>query len=72
MIGALISLIVWLVVVGILYWLVIWVIDAVPIPDPPARFIKIALTVLMVIVVVLLILQLVGIDVGPDMPRLAQ
>jgi hypothetical protein len=65
MIAALINLIIILLVVGILYWLLIWVIQSVPIPDPPARLIRIALTVLMVIIVVLLLLNLIGIDIGP-------
>jgi hypothetical protein len=71
MIIALINLIVWLVVVGILYWLVVWIIDAIPIPDPPARMIKIVLMVLLVIVVILLLLNLIGVQTGMDLPRIA-
>ena len=70
MIVALINLIIWLLVLGILYWLVIWIIQAIPIPDPPARMIRIVVTVLIVIVAVLLILRLVGVDAGLDLPRL--
>ena len=70
MIVALINLIIWLLVLGILYWLVIWIIQAIPIPDPPAKMIRIVVTVLIVIVAVLLILRLVGIDAGLDLPRL--
>jgi glucan phosphoethanolaminetransferase (alkaline phosphatase superfamily) len=70
MIIALINLIVWLVVVGILYWLVLWIIDAIPIPDPPARMIKIVLMVLLVIVVILLLLNLIGVQTGMDLPRI--
>ena len=44
-------------VLGLLYWLVIYVIDTIPIPDPPARIIKIALMVLMVLVIIVLLAQ---------------
>ena len=71
MIAALINLIVYLLVVGLLYWLVLYVIDTVPIPDPPARIIKIALMVLMVLVVILLLLQMIGGVSGIDLPKLA-
>jgi len=71
MIAALINLIVWLLVLGILYWLAIYVINAIPIPDPPARIIKIALTVLICIVAVLVILNVFGLGGGLDMPKIA-
>ncbi len=70
MIGALINLIVWLLVLGILYWLAIYVINAIPIPDPPARIVKIALTVLICIVAVLVILNVFGLGGGLDLPRI--
>jgi len=70
MISALITLIVYLLVIGLLYWLVIYVIDTVPIPDPPARVIKIALMVLMVLVIIALLLQLLGGNTGLNLPRI--
>lgn len=70
MIPALINLIVWLLVIGIIYWLVIWLIDSIPIPDPPARLIKIALMVIMVLIVILLLLNLIGVQTGMDLPRI--
>jgi len=71
MIGALIQLIVWLLVIGILYWVVLYVLDAVPIPDPPNRIIKIVLTVVIALVAVLVILNVFGLaPSGLDMPRL--
>ena len=72
MIGALITLIIYLLVLGLLYWLVIYVLDSVPIPDPPNRIIKIALMVLMVIIVIVLLLNLIGVGIGNDihLPKL--
>jgi len=71
MIPALINLIVWLLVVGILYWLVIYIIDTVPIPDPPARIIKLVLLVVLAIVVILMLLDLIGVQTGMEMPKVA-
>jgi hypothetical protein len=72
MIGALITVIVYLLVLGLLWWLVNYVLDSVPIPDPPNRIIKIALMVLMVIIVIVLLLNLIGVGIGNDihLPRL--
>ena len=70
MISALVTLIIYLLVLGLLYWLVNYIIDTVPIPDPPARIIKIALMVIMVLVVVVLLLNLLGMGTGLDLPRI--
>ena len=71
MISTLVTLIVWLLVIGILWWLLIYVLDAVPVPDPPNRMIKIVVTVLMVLAIVLVILNVFGVDTGVDMPKLS-
>ena len=64
MISGLINLIVWLLVVGILYLLVVWVIDSIPIPDPANRIIKLVLGVVLALIVILALLDLVGIGTG--------
>jgi uncharacterized membrane protein len=69
MIPALIQLIIWLLVVGILYWVAVYVIDNF-IPDPPARIIKVVLIVVIALVAVLMLLNLVGVNTGVDMPKL--
>ena len=72
MIPALINLIVWLLIVGILYALVVWVIDSIPIPQPANRMIKIVLVVLIALVIILLLLDLVGMGGGGiDLPKIA-
>jgi hypothetical protein len=68
MIGALINLIIYLVILGILYWLLIYVVDNF-IPEPPARIIKVVGVVVIAIVAVMLLLQLVGVDMG-GIPRI--
>lgn len=70
MIGALISLIVWLLALGILYWIVIYVLDAVPIPDPPNRIIRVVLAVVLALVVLLVLLDLLGLHTGVNFPRI--
>jgi len=69
MIGALISLIIYLLIVGLLYWFAIYVIDAIPIPDPPNRIIKIALMAVVVLSIVVLLLNLLGVG-GVGLPKL--
>ena len=48
MIPALIQLIIWLLIVGILYWLVVYVVDNF-IPDPPGRAIKVVVLVVLLV-----------------------
>ena len=70
MISALVTLIIYLLVLGLLYWLVIYIIDTVPIPDPPARIIKIALMVIKILIIIVMLLNLLGIGTGLDLPRI--
>lgn len=70
MIGALISLIVYLLIIGLLYWLIDYIIKTIPIPDPPARIIRIALMILLVLVIIVLILNLFGGVAGVNIPEL--
>ena len=70
MIATVITLIIYLAVIGLLYWLVIWVIDAIPIPDPPARIIKILAMVVLVLIVIVLLLNLIGANTGINLPKL--
>lgn len=71
MISALITLIIYLLVLGLLYWLVIYVVDTIPIPDPPARIIKIALMVLMVLVIIVLLLNMLGGGTSLNIPKIS-
>jgi hypothetical protein len=72
MISALITLILYLLIVGLLWWLVMYVIDAIPIPDPPARVIKIAMMVLLVLIIIALIVNLFGLSTGGmNLPKIS-
>lgn len=71
MISALITLNIYLMVLGLLYWLVIYVIDTIPIPDPPARIIKICLMVLMVLIIIVLLLNILGGSTSLNIPKIS-
>jgi hypothetical protein len=70
MITALVTLIIYLIILGLLYWLVLAVLDAVPLPDPFAKIVRIALLAIMVLVVIMLLLNLIGVSTGLELPRL--
>jgi hypothetical protein len=70
MISGLISLIVWLLVVGILYLLLVWVLDSVPIPQPANRIIKLVAVVVICIIAILLLLNLIGMGGDLRMPQI--
>lgn len=58
MINQLIWLLIYVVCIGLLCWLIYWVVDTIPIPDPINRFIKIAVVVIGVIALILLLLKI--------------
>lgn len=58
MINQLIWLLVYVVCIGLLCWLIYWVVDTIPIPDPFNRFVKIAVVVIGVIALVMLLLKI--------------
>jgi hypothetical protein len=61
--------VVYIVVIGVVLWLLNYLIDSVPLQDPFRRVAKIALTVIGVLIIILLLLNFVGVlEGGP--PRL--
>ena len=69
MIGTLLSLIVYLLVLGVLLWLVFYVLAQFPPPEPIARIVKVVITIIAVLIALALALQLLG-GVGISVPRL--
>lgn len=63
MIAQLINLLIYLMVVGIILALVLWVIDAVPVPQPFHRIIRIVAIVVAALILILLLLGLIGVTV---------
>jgi hypothetical protein len=74
MIAALINLIVYLLIVGILLALVYWVIDVIPLPEPINRIAKVVIVVISAMIVILLLLQLLGVggSGGVALPKLVE
>ena len=70
MIGALVTLIVYLLVLGVLWYLIEYIINTLPIPDPPARMVRIAVVVLFCLIIIVLLLSLIGVSTGIDLPRI--
>jgi len=70
MISALFTLLIYALVLGVLWWAVDFAIANIPVPDPPARFIRIAMVIIFALVFVALLLGLVGGSTGLDLPRL--
>lgn len=70
MIGSLITLIVYVIVLALLWWVINYVLDNFPLPEPANRLVRVAVVVLIVIIAVFLILGLFGIagGIGP-VPR---
>ena len=69
MISTLLTLVIYCLVLGLIVWLVHYVIDVIPISEPFARIAKILVIVVAVIIIILLLLSLI--DGGPArLPRL--
>jgi hypothetical protein len=69
MVGVLITILIYIVVLGILWFAIDYAIKNVPIPDPPARFIRIIVVVIICLIIIGLLLSLVGVG-GIDLPRI--
>ena len=69
MIGALITLIVYIIVLAVLWWLVNYVLENFTLPDPLSRMIRVAVTVIFVLIGVFMLLGIFGIG-GFEVPRL--
>ena len=69
MIGAIINLIIYLLILGILYYLFVYVVDQF-VPEPPQRILKVAAIVFFCIIVILLLLDLVG-GGGINLPKIS-
>lgn len=70
MIGALITLLIYVIVLGIAYWVIDYVILNVPVPDPFARIARILMVVIFALILIGLLLNFVGVNTGLDLPRI--
>ena len=70
MISALITLLVYLLILGILWYVVDYVIRTLPVPDPPARLIRIVIVVIFCLILIMLLLNMLGVGTGLNLPKL--
>jgi cation transporter-like permease len=68
MIISVVNILLYLIVVGLLGGLAYYIVDAVPIPQPFNKLIKLAVIVVCVLIVILLLLQLAGSFGGVRLP----
>ena len=71
MITSLIMLVVYIIVVGLVFWLLNYLIDNVPLDEPFRRIAKIALMVVGILILILILLQFAGVIDG-GLPRLGR
>jgi hypothetical protein len=70
MITGLILLVVYIVVIGLIVWLLNYLVDAVPLAPPFNRVAKVVIIVVAVLIVIMLLLNFVGALDGGGIPRL--
>ena len=71
MIAAIINLIVYIVVIGVLYAVFVYAVDNL-LPDPPARIVKVVCVILLALALILILINMLGGGAGLDMPKLVQ
>jgi hypothetical protein len=69
MITSLVYFVIYVVILGLIAGLLIWLVDAVPVPQPFNRVAKIVITVLGVLILILLLLNLAGLVEPPGRMR---
>ena len=60
MIGQLVQLVVYLLVVGAIVGLLIWLVDYIPVPEPFNKWIKVVIIVVSVLIIIFVLLGLIG------------
>ena len=65
MITALVYFVIYLLILGVVAWLLIYLVDSVPMFGPFRQIARVVITVVAVIILILLLLNLVGMVDGP-------
>jgi hypothetical protein len=69
MIGTLITLIIYVIVLSLLWWLVNYILDNFPLPDPANRLVRVAVTIIIVLAAIFLLLGVFGVGGIEGVPR---
>jgi hypothetical protein len=72
MISALINLLIWIVILGLLLWVFLYALENIPLPEPFGRVARVIVVVVFVLILILLLLQLVGVGGDLRLPRLTE
>lgn len=64
MVASLIQLVIWIIVVGLIFWVLNYLVDTLPLPEPFHKVAKVILAVVAVLVVLMVLLQLLGVSTG--------
>jgi hypothetical protein len=70
MIGALFNLLIYLLILGVLWWLIDYALTALPVPEPFAKIIRVVVVVIFALILITLLLSLVGVGGNFHLPRL--
>jgi hypothetical protein len=70
MIEALITLVIYAIVIGLICFLLLWLVDSIPLPEPFRTVARAAIMIIAVLIVILLLLQLVGGGGSIRLPKL--
>ena len=65
MIGSLISLVIWLIIVGLIWWAVTTILGVLPIPEPIKTVVNVILIVVLCLIVIFALLSILPIAGGP-------
>ena len=53
------SILIWLLVIGLIFGLIVWVVSVIGVPEPYAKIIRVILAVIFIIIVIILLLNLI-------------
>jgi hypothetical protein len=70
MIGALITLLIYVICLAVIWWLANYILDNFPLPDPAGRIIRVAIVVILVLAAIYVLLGVFGVGGAWDVPRL--
>jgi preprotein translocase subunit SecE len=70
MITSLIHLVIYIIIIGLIFWLLDYIISNVPLFEPFRSVARVVLMVVAVLILILLLLQLVGGGGGINLPKL--
>lgn len=69
MLGTLINLLIWLIILGVLWYAIEYAITHLPVPDPPARLIRIVVVLIFCLLIIGVLLSMVGGGGVINLPR---